>query len=398
MKTRERKSLSRLACLLGAGLAASLLSGAALADGTIKVGLLLPISGPFAAYGKQIENGVRLYMAKNGNKVAGKTVELIVKDDTGVAPELSKRLAQEMIVKDNVDVLAGFGLTPSGMAVAPLSQEAKKPMVVMNAAASVLTTKSPYLVRVSHTQNQLAAAMAMYAARNNIKKVYTLVADFSPGHDAEKQFKKTFSASGGEVIGEVRTPMSNPDFSPFLQKIKDTNPDAVYIFLPPGEQTVNFVKGFVERGLKKSGIKLIGTADLTDDDMIDALGDAVLGTITSGHYSTMHKSKENEAYTSAYAKAYPSLRPSFMSMAGYDGMSLIYQVAQKTNGDMDAEKFAQAAKGLSWMSPRGKVAIDPETRDIIQTMYIRRVEKVGGKLVNVEIDDTIRDMRDPGKQ
>jgi branched-chain amino acid transport system substrate-binding protein len=364
----------------------------------LKIGLVLPMSGPFAAYGKQIENGVKLYLATKGDTFAGRKVELIVKDDSpGTAGDVSKRLATELVVKDKVDILAGFGLTPSAFAVAPVATEGKKPMVVMNAATSAVTTKSNNIVRTSMTLPQNTAPIASWAAKNGIKKVFTLVADYGPGHDSEGQFKKTFTAAGGEIVGEVRAPVKNPDFSPFLQKIKDTKPDAVFIFLPPGAETIAFMKGFSERGLAQAGIKLIATGDLPDEDILEAMGDSALGLITSFHYSEAHKSPENKAYTEAYYKAYPKDRPNFMSVGGYDGMHLIAEVMKKTNGNADPEKFVEAAKGMKWISPRGAISIDPATRDIIQTIYIRKVEKVAGKLQNIEFDQ-VADFKDPGKQ
>jgi branched-chain amino acid transport system substrate-binding protein len=370
----------------------------AFAADPLKIGLLLPMSGPFAAYGKQIEHGVKLYLATNGDTFAGRKVEIVLKDDApGTSGDVSKRLAQELVVKDKVDILAGFGLTPAGLAVAPVSAEGKKPMVIMNAATSVITTRSPYIVRVSHTLPQDTAPIATWAAKNNVKKVYTLVADFGPGHDAEAQFKKTFTAAGGQIVGEVRVPVANVDFAPYLQKIKDMKPDAVFLFLPPGAGTIAFMKGFAERGLAQGGVRIIATGDLTDEDTINSLGDAALGVYTSFHYSEAHNSPENKAYTAAYAKAYPKDRPNFMSVAGYDGMHLIAEVLKKTGGSTDAEKFIAAAKGMSWASPRGKITIDPDTRDIVQTVYIRKVEMVGGKLQNVEFDQIV-DVKDPGKQ
>jgi branched-chain amino acid transport system substrate-binding protein len=363
----------------------------------IKVGMILPLTGPFADYGKQIGNGAKLYMKQNGDTVAGKKIVLIIKDDTGVAPEVSKRLAQEMLVQDKVDFLAGFGLTPSALAVAPLATQAKKPMVVMNAAASTITTKSPYVVRTSHTLPQISTPIATWAAKNGIKKVSTLVADYAPGIDAEQAFKKAYVAAGGQIVSEVRVPVSNIDFAPFIQKIKDTKPDAIFLFLPPGEATIGFMKAYTERGLAKEGIKLIGTEDLTDDGLIDTLGDAVLGVVTSGHYSAAHDSALNKAYVKAYADAYgTSLRPNYMSVAGYDGMAAIYASLQKTNGDTNSDKIMASMKGLEFESPRGSVKIDPETRDIVQTIYFRRVEKVGGKLYNIEFDK-IDNVKDPGK-
>jgi branched-chain amino acid transport system substrate-binding protein len=244
---------------------------------------------------------------------------------------------------------------------------------------------------------QNSAPIATWAAKNKIKNAFTLVADFGPGHDAEGQFKKTFTAAGGQIVGEVRAPVKNPDFAPFLQKIKDTKPDAVFIFLPPGAETISFMKGFTERGLAQAGIKLISTGDLPDEDILDAIGDSAVGLVTSFHYSEAHKSPENKAYTEAYYKAYPNDRPNFMSVGGYDGMHLIAEVLKKTNGSTDAEKFVEAAKGMKWTSPRGVISIDPATREIVQTIYIRKVERVGGKLQNVEFDN-IPDFKDPGKQ
>ena len=387
---QSRQTLAALAlAVLGAT--------AAQAADPVKIGLVLPMSGPFAAYGKQIEHGVKLYLATNGDTYAGRKVELIVKDDSpGTSGDVSKRLAQELVVRDKVDILAGFGLTPSAFAVAPVATEGKRPMVVMNAATSSVTTKSPYIVRTSMTLPQNSAPIASWAAKNGIKSVFTLVADYGPGHDAEGQFKKTFAEAGGKIVGEIRSPVKSPDFAPFLQRIKDTKPDAVFIFLPPGAETISFMKGFSDRGLAASGIKLISTGDLPDEDILEAIGDAALGLVTSFHYSEAHKSAENQAYTAAYYKAYPKDRPNFMSVGGYDGMHLIAEVLKKTGGNTDVEKFIEAAKGMKWTSPRGPIGIDPATRDVVQTIYIRKTERVGGKLQNVEFDQ-INDFKDPGK-
>jgi branched-chain amino acid transport system substrate-binding protein len=382
--------------LAACALAVATAAGAQAAD--LKVGMVLPLSGPFAAYGLQIERGARLYIQEHGDTVAGRKVVLIPKDDTGVAPAVSKRQAQNLLIQDKVDILAGFGLTPSAFAVAPLATETKTPMIVMNAATSAITTKSPYIVRTSMTLPQVTAPIATWALNNGVKTVYTVVADYGPGHDSEAQFKKTFTAGGGKIIGESRTPVSHPDFAPFLQKAKDSKPDAVFLFIPAGEQGVAFAKGFKERGLDKAGIKLIATGDLTDEDVLSAMGDSALGVYTSFHYSQAHDSAENKAYTSAYTKAHPNdHRPNFMSVAGYDGMHLIYEVLKKTNGDADGDAFIAAAKGMSWVSPRGPVSIDPETRDIVQNVYVRQVERVDGVLQNVEFDK-IANFKDPGKE
>lgn len=382
--------------LVGFALTATV-SGAALAADPVKIGLVLPMSGPFAAYGKQIEYGAKLYLATNGDTFGGRKVELIVKDDSpGTAGDVSKRLAQELVIKDKVDILAGFALTPSAFAVAPIATEAKKPMIVMNAATSAITTKSPYIVRTSMTLPQNAAPIASWAAKNGIKKVFILIADYGPGYDAGAQFRKTFTAAGGQIVDEVKVPVNNPDYGPYLQRIKDAQPDAVFLFLPPGAGTVAFMKGFTERGLGKAGIKLISTGDLTDEDILDALGDSALGLITAFHYSAAHPSPENKAYVAAYEKAYPKDRPNFMSVGGYDGVHLIAETLKKTGGSTDADKFIAAAEGQRWVSPRGPVSIDPATRDIVQTIYIRKVERVGAKLQNVEFDQ-VPAFKDPGK-
>jgi branched-chain amino acid transport system substrate-binding protein len=389
-------STSNLSLRLASLFSACIFSTTLQAAEPLKVGLVLPMSGPFAAYGKQIEHGVRLYLEQSGGTFSGRKVELIVKDDTGVAPEISKRAAQELVVKDKVDILAGFGMTPSAFAAAPIANEAKKPMIVMNAATSAITTKSDYILRVSQTLPQVTAPVASWAAKNKIKKVYTLVADFGPGQDAEAQFKKTFTAAGGEIVGEVRTPVKNPDFAPFLQKIKDAKPEAVFLFVPPGEQTIAFMKGFVERDLAKAGIRIIATGDLTEEDVLDGVGDNALGIVNSLQYSEAHNSPENKAYVTAYYKAYPKDRPNYMSVSGYDGMQLIAKVLEKTGGDATGDKFLAAAKGMAWTSPRGPISIDPVTRDIVQTIYIRKVEKVAGKLQNMEFEQ-VANVRDPGK-
>jgi branched-chain amino acid transport system substrate-binding protein len=384
-----------LTWLAAAGLAVNLLSGAASAQ-TIKVGLISEFSGPFADYGKQMENGIKAYMAVNGDTVAGKKIEIITKDTTGPSPDVAKREAQELVTRDNVDFLVGFGLTPNAMAVTAVATQAKKPMIIMNAAASIITTKSPYVVRVSDTIAQNSVPMAQWAAKNNIKRVYTFVADYAPGIDAEENFKKAFTAAGGEVVDSVRVPLSNPDFGPFIQRIKDAKPEAMFLFLPSGAQSVAFMKAFTERGLAAAGIKVIATGDLTDDGVLDAMGDPTLGIITAGHYSAAHDSPENKAFLKAYASVAGDMRPNFMAVAAYDGMAAIYDVLRKTNGDPDADKALAVLKGWKHESPRGPILIDPETRDIVQTVYIRRVERVNGHLYNVEID-RFPSVKDPGK-
>jgi branched-chain amino acid transport system substrate-binding protein len=378
-------------------LALGAIAGAASAQNVIKLGMVSSFSGPFAEYGQQMLNGMRAYMKINGDTVAGKKIEIVQKDDGGPAPDVAKRLAQELVTRDNVDILVGFGFTPNALAVAPIATESKKAMVIMNAATSIITTKSNEIVRVSMTLPQVTQPMATWAAKNGIKKVYTVVSDFGPGIDAEKTFTEAFKKAGGEIVGSVRTPLQNPDFAPFIQRLKDAKPEAVFLFLPAGAPGVAFMKGYEERGLKEAGIKLLATGDITDDTVLDTMGAPALGLITSFHYSADHKSPENDAFKKAYAEVSGSkMRPNFMACAGYDGMALIYEALKKTNGSTDGEKLVAAMKGAKWTSPRGPVMIDPETRDIVQTVYIRKVEKVGNELYNVEFDK-FADQKDPAK-
>jgi len=339
---------------------------------------------------------MRTYLQMHGDTFAGHKIEIIARDTTGPAPEVAKRLAQELLTGDKVDFLAGFGLTPNAMAVAPLATQAKTPMIVMNAATSSITTKSPYIARFSFTLPQVTAPMAEWAAKNGIKQVYTLVADYAPGIDAENAFKKAFTASGGEVVGSVRSPLANPDFAPFLQRIKDAKPEAVFIFLPAGEQGIAFMKAFKERGLDQAGIKLIATGDLTDDDVLMAMGDPTLGLVTTHNYSAAHDSPENKTFVEAYKEVSGGKRPNFMAVGGFDGMAAIAQVVEKLDGKIDGDKAMEILKGMKLTSPRGPIWIDPETRDIVQTVYVRRVEKVGGELYNVEFDQ-FANVKDPGK-
>jgi len=375
-----------------------LLAGsAAFAQGTVKIGVVAEFSGPFADYGAQILGGMKTYLKQNGDVFGGKKIEIVTRDTTGPAPDIAKRLAQELVTRDQVDILAGFGLTPNALAVAPVSAEAKKPMVIMNAATSVITTRSPYIVRVSHTLPQDTQPIAQWAAKNGVKRAFTLVSDFGPGIDAETTFVKSFKAAGGEIVDSVRTPLQNPDFAPFLQRLKDAKPEAVFVFLPPGGQTIAFIKGYEERGLKQAGIRIIATGDLTDDGVLQAMGEPTLGLITSFHYSAAHDSPENKAFLKAYAEVNGTrLRPNFMACAGYDGMAAIAEALKKTQGSTDPDQFLAALKGMKLMSPRGPIMIDPETRDIVQTVYIRRVEKVDGLLYNIEFDK-FPDVKDPGK-
>jgi branched-chain amino acid transport system substrate-binding protein len=394
-----KNSMLRRRAVIGAlALGALAVAGPARAEDTIKVGLLLEYSGPFAQNAQEIDNGIRLYMKLQGDTVAGKKIEIIKRDTTGAAPDVAKRLAQELVIRDKVNFLAGFVLTPNALAVADVATEAKVPMIIMNAATSIITSKSPYVARVSFTLPQVTVPLAQWAAKNGIKQVYILVSDYGPGHDAEAAFEKAFTAAGGSIVGKVATPLANPDFSVFVQKIKDANPQAVFLFVPSGQQPTALMKAFAEQGLTSSGLKIIATGDITDDMTLPAMGDAALGMITSHHYSYAHDGALNKAYVKAYAEAYgPDLRPNFMSVGGYDGMSAIYHVVEQLKGDVDGDKAMAVLKGMKLDSPRGAIEVDAATRDVIQTVYIRRVEKVDGKIVNVEFDK-VEKVKDPGKQ
>jgi branched-chain amino acid transport system substrate-binding protein len=359
-----------------------------------KIGMILPMTGPFASTGRQIEAAARLYMEQHGDTVAGRKIELIVKDDTGLAPDTTKRIAQEMLVQDKVQVLAGFGLTPLALAAAPVATEAKVPMVVMAAATSIIPSRSPYIVRSGFSLPQVTAPIADWAAKNKIKRVVTLVTDYGPGLDAEKTFVKRFTEAGGTVVESLRTPLRNPDYGPFLQRVKDAKPDALFVFVPSGEGTA-VMKQFADRGLAQAGIALIGTGDVVDDDILDAIGAPALGVVTSFHYSAAHPSPENKAYVDAFMKANKGMRPNFHSLGGYDGMNLIYEALKKTGGNSDGDKLIEAMKGMTWTSPRGVMTIDPATRDVVQTVYIRKVEMRDGHYWNIEFDK-VDDVKDPG--
>ena len=369
----------------------------AVAQEPVKVGIVAPFSGVAADYGKQMEGGIKAWFRLHGDTVNGRKIQLLIRDTTGPNPEMAKRLAQELVTRDKVDFLAGFGFTPEALAAAPVATEAKTPMIVMNAASSVVTTRSPYIARFSMALPQVSAPMATWAAKNGIKKVYTLVADYAPGVDSEKGFKDAFTAAGGTVVDSVRVPLRNPDFAPFVQRIKDAKPEAVFIFVPAGEQSIAFMKAFEERGLAKEGIKVIATGDLTDDDVLQSMGEPVLGVITSHHYSAAHDSPENKAFVKAFGEVNTELkRPNFMAVGGYDGMAAIAEVVKKLGNTIDGDKAMEILRNIRMTSPRGPISIDPATRDIVQTVYIRRVQKIGNDYYNVEFD-RFPDVKDPGK-
>ena len=392
---RDPINHQRRQLLLGAAaVSAGVLPSIATAAEPLKVGLVVPMSGPFASTGRQIEAAVRLYLRQHGASVAARPVEIILKDDGGVSPDVTKRLAQELVARDKVQVLAGFGLTPLAFAAAPVATQAKVPMIVMAAAASAVPQRSPYIVRTGFTLAQVTAPMAQWAAKNKIKSAVSLVSDYGPGLDAEKVFAKGLLEGGGKMLDSLRAPLRNPDYAPFLARVKDLKPDALFVFVPSGEGAA-VLKQFTERGLAAAGIRLICTGDVLDDDLMASIGPAAAGVVSSHHYSAAHPSAENKAYVEAFVKANPGMRPNFHSVGAYDGMHLLYQALKQTNGDSDGDKLLAAMKGMAWTSVRGPVSIDAVSRDIVQTVYIRKAEASAGSFYNMEFDQVDK-VRDPG--
>jgi branched-chain amino acid transport system substrate-binding protein len=386
----------RLRLLATAAVTAALFTGAANAQDTIRIGVIMPYTGALSYAATQMDGGLKLYLTQHGASVAGKKIEIIRKDVGGINPAVAKRLAQELIVRDHVNILAGFVLTPNAIAAAEVSARAKIPLVIMNAATSIITMKSPYSVRVSMTLPQVAAPFGTWVVRQGIKSVYTMVADYGPGHDAEHGFTKTFKAAGGKVVGSVRIPVTAVDVSPYIQKAKDSGAQSVFIFVPLGPQPAAILNGMLEQGMSPDKVKILGSGELTDDSALNRMTDRVVGVLTAYPYDHTHKSALNEKFVAAFRADHKGENPDLMAVGGYDGMHLIYEVLKKTGGKTDGEGFINAARGMRWESPRGIIRIDPQTRDIVQTIYIRRVEKVHGKLQNVEIDK-IDNVKDPVK-
>ncbi len=366
----------------------------ATAQDTVKVGFVIPMTGQLASVGKQVAAGARLYIEQHGATVAGKKIELIIRDDAGV-PDTAKRVAQELVVNDKVQILGG-GLTPSALSMAPLATEAKVPEVVVISGTSMVTERSPYIVRVSFTLGQSSGILGDWAVKNGSRKAVVIQSDWAPGAEATAVFTDRFKKGGGEVLDTIKVPLANPDFAPFLQRARDLAPDTLFVFVPAG-QAATFAKQFVERGLDKSGIRLIGPGDITDDDDLPHMGDQMIGTVTALNYSASHNSAMNKAYVAAFKKANSGMRPNFISLGGYDGMHVIYEALKKTGGATDGDKLVAAMQGMKWESPRGPMSVDPDTRDVVQNIYIRKVEKIGGELYNTEFA-TFEAVKDPIKE
>jgi branched-chain amino acid transport system substrate-binding protein len=361
----------------------------------IKIGFINAFSGQFADPSTQMDSGIRLYIKQHGDTIAGRKVEIIRKDVGGINPPVAKRLTQELIVRDKVDVLTGYSLSPNAFAGADISKQAKKFMVIMNAATSVITEHSPYVARVSMTLPQVSGTIGTWAAKHGIKHAYVMVTDYAPGHDAESAFTKAFEAGGGKIVGNVRIPVANPDFAAYVQRAKDLNPEAIFVFVPGGTQPASLAKALADRGIDPNKVKILTTGEMVDEKPLESMGNSALGIISGWHYDINHDSKVNKEFVKAFNDEFHR-NPDFFAVGGYDGMHLIYAALKKTGGDSDADKLIAAAKGMSWESPRGMIKIDPQTRDIVQTIYIRKVEKVGGKIRNVETDKVV-DVVDPVK-
>jgi branched-chain amino acid transport system substrate-binding protein len=391
-----RKSLFGLA---GVAAAAVLSLSPAQAQDTIKIGLIMSYTGQFADVGTMMDNAVKLYVKEHGDRVAGKKIEFIRKDSgaAGSAPDVAKRLAQELIVRDKVDILAGFSLTPDALATADVLNESKKAAVIMNAATSIITTRSPYFARISLSLPQAMGALGTWATKNNIKNVYTMVSDYGPGIDSEGAFQLAFKAGQGNIVGSVRFPIRSPDFSAFVQRLKDAKSEAVFIFVPGGEQPAALGKALAEHGLTPKTMKILASGELTNDEALRSMGDAAEGIITGWHYTWAHKSALNEKFVKGMNEMLGGRNPDQFAVGGYDGIHAIYEAIKKTNGNTDGAAIINAMKGLKWESPRGPMAIDPETRDVIQTIYLRRVDRVAGKLQNVEFDK-LENVKDPVKE
>lgn len=385
------KTKMMFATLLAAGLSWSVQTSA---QETVKIGVILPYSGPFADAANQLQAGIDLYIAKHGSEVAGQTIELVKKDTGGPAPDVAQRLAQELVVRDGVDIIAGFALTPEALGAAPVATEAQKLMVVMNAATSIVVEQSEYIVRTGVTIPQLNTAFGQWAFESGVEEAYTLVADYGPGHDAEKAFAAGFTEAGGTIVGADRTPVANPDFSAFVQRVRDANPEAVYIFVPGGAQPAAIGKALADRGLAPPETKIFAQGELTHPEALESMGDTAAGIITTYHYSLERDDPLNNEFREAYREANGGRSPDLFSIGGYDGMHLIYEALKATEGDTSGDALVEAAKGMAWDSPRGPMSIDPETRDVVQTVYIREVQEVDGELQNVVIHQ-IPDVKDP---
>ena len=365
---------------------------------TIKIGVILTYSGPDAALGEQIDRAVNLFVKLHETELPpGVKVELLKRDDTGVNPDLAKRLAQELVLRNQVQILTGGQWTPNAMAIAALTKEAKVPFVTMTAGGSAVTLQSPYVVRTGWTLWQTSYPLGEWAAKQGWKNAYTVVSDFGPGFDGEAAFTKGFTEGGGTIVGSVRIPLKTTDYLPYFQKIKDVNPDVVYVFNPGGPQATAFMKAFDNLGITKSKIKLIGPLDITSDDELPNMGRSALGVVTLGQYSPAAKRQTNVDFVAAWKKEYGANSvPTYFAVAGWDGMRAIYDAIKAQKGKIDPDATMKFLHGWSNPnSPRGPIRID-QSGDLVQNLYLRRVEEKDGHLANIEFS-TIEQIGDPWK-
>lgn len=377
-----------------AALAAAALigAGAAQAQDTIKIGIINAYSGQFADPGNQLDAGIELYIAQHGDMVAGKKIELIRKDVGGIAPDVAKRLAEELVVRDQVDILVGGLLTPNTMAVGDVSAEAEKFQVVMNATTPVIITKSPYMIRTSVTASQLNYNFGLWVYDQGVREAYTMVSDYGPGIGAGAAYEKAFLERGGTIVGSDKTPVANPDFAPFAQRIADADPESLYIFVPGGAQPPALVKALSERGVVP-GVKVYAQGELTSDAALEAVGEGALGIVTATHYESQREDPINAEFIAAYHAANDGRNPDLYSVGGYDGMHVVYEALKATGGNTDAAALTEAAIGLEWVSPRGPIRID-ESRESIQSIWLTDVRMVDGEPKRVVFDE-IKEARPP---
>ena len=366
---------------------------------TVKIGFITSYSGLNGNLGPYMERAVRLYLKQHEKDLGGVKVELLTRDDTGPNPDKARQLAQELVVRDKVNLLAGVIFTPNAMAMAPIATEAKVPFVIMNAGTAVITTRSPYMVRTSFTLWQSTYPLGKWAAKK-FKTAYSLVSDFGPGHDSEEGFSKAFEDAGGKVLGKVRVPLQNPDWAAYMQRVKDAKPDCLMVFIPAGKTATAVMKNFSDLGLDKAGIKLIGPGDITTDEELPNMGDVALGVTTMFHYSAAADRPANKAFVAAWKKEYGANEtPNFLSAGSWDGTAMIFEAIKQQKGKLNPDKTMEIFKHWKFAdSPRGPISIDPDTRDIVQNEYLREVRKVGGKLANVELETIGTAVKDPWKE
>lgn len=366
----------------------------------VRVGMILTYSGPDASIGEAIDRGAELYRTLHAQELpAGVELQLVKRDETGPTPDVAKRLARELVVREQVQILTGGQWTPNVSAIAPLATEASVPYVVMSSGTASTTRLSPFLYRVAFTTWQHSYHLGQWAAKNGITRVSTIVSDYAAGVDAEEAFVRGFTDAGGTVVSRVRAPLRTADFVPFLERVRRDKPQAVYGFNPGGPEATRFIKAYHDLGLAAAGIRLIGPNAIVPDDELRNMGEAAIGVISASHYSAAGDRPANKVFVSEWKKAYgPDAVPNYFAVGGWDGMAAIFHLIREQNGDIDPARSQQLLAGWSNPdSPRGPMRLDPATRDVVHNIYIRRVEQVDGELRNVEFA-TIPDVKDPWKE